>query len=159
MKFSVGDFSVGTPACNYRIDAELGFHVEEFRGKVGFHEFRSLRTWLVCDPAWSPDHHALIDLSKAVVDLSTNDVLRLALLMRRDEYRSRGWQAFVVPPGGYGTIRMLGYWMRATDRSRIFAKRSEAEEWLAKNSGSLPPGAVLRPPVFDRTKTELRSAG
>ncbi len=110
----------------------------------------------VSDPAWSSDHHTLIDLSEAELDLSANDVLRLALLLRRDEFRSKGWQVFVVPPHGYGTIRMLGYWMRANERSRIFSKKADAEEWLAKNAASPPPGAIVRPAVFHQT---LRNAG
>ncbi|MGC4015271.1 MAG: hypothetical protein QM755_12255 [Luteolibacter sp.] len=93
------------------------------------------------DPGWSPDFHGLIDFSQARLDLTSNDVLRLALLMRRDGYRTNGWLAFAVgDSASFGMVRMLGHWARATDRSRIFLDREEAESWLSGHVGHVPPG-------------------
>lgn len=93
------------------------------------------------DPSWSREHHGLIDFSAAHLDLTANDVLRLALLLRQDEYRTNGWLVFAVgDSSSFGTVRMLGHWARNTDRSRIFRTRQEAEAWLELNADHIPPG-------------------
>ncbi|BCU78701.1 hypothetical protein [Luteolibacter sp. LG18] len=104
-------------------------------------DLRATAEAAVCDPAWSPELHGLIDFSGAYLDLSSNDVLRLALLLRRDGYRSNGWLAFIVGnSAAFGLVRMLGHWTRATDRTRIFHNREEAERWLNGRAGHVPPG-------------------
>lgn len=108
---------------------------------MGLNELRSTAAAMVVDPSWSPDHHGLIDFSRANLDLTANDVLRLALLLRRENYRSRGWLAFAVgDTAKFGLVRMLGHWSRTTDRSRIFLDRTEAENWLIRNADHVPPG-------------------
>ena len=95
---------------------------------------------MASDPCWSPDYHGLVDFGKAELELSANDVLRLALTLRHEDHRSRGWMVYVVGDSvAYGIVRMLGYWSRNTDRFRIFQTRGEAEAWLERNSRTLPP--------------------
>jgi hypothetical protein len=124
--------------------------VEEYRGKVGLSDLRSVVSAMVSDPCWSPEHHGLVDLSEAELELSANDVLRLALMLRQEENRSHGWLVFAVPNSvAYGVVRMLGYWSRNTDRFRIFQSRSEAEAWLEKNRDQ-PPLAFRETPAAAR---------
>jgi hypothetical protein len=94
----------------------------------------------------------LVDFSDADLELSANDVLRLALTLRQEEHRTHGWLVFAVRNSvAYGIIRMLGYWSRNTDRFRIFQSRSEAEAWLERHLDHAPPG-------FQRPAASLREA-
>jgi len=127
--------------CRYRIDPSQRLRVEEYRGRIGLEELRSVAEAVVEDPSWSRQHHGLIDFSAAHLDLTANDVLRLALLLRQEDYRTDGWLVFAVgDSSSFGTIRMLGHWARNTDRSRIFRTREEAEAWLELNADHIPPG-------------------
>jgi len=134
-------FPPPAPTCRYRIDPARRLRIEEYQGSVGLDDLRATAQNVAEDPGWSPDLHGLIDFSKARLDLTANDVLRLALLMRRDGYRTNGWLAFAVgDSAAYGLVRMLSHWSRATDRSRIFQGREEAERWLNGHAGHVPPG-------------------
>lgn len=127
--------------CTYRIDPAQRLRVEEYQGRIGLEELRSVAEAVVEDPSWSREHHGLIDFSAAHLDLTANDVLRLALLLRQDDFRTNGWLVFAVgDSSSFGTIRMLGHWARNTDRSRIFRSREEAETWLQLNADHVPPG-------------------
>jgi hypothetical protein len=134
MKFLTTDYSSPVNVGRYRIDSERGMRVEEYRGRVGLADLRSVVSAMASDPCWSPDHHGLVDFSDAELELSANDVLRLALMLRQEENRSSGWLVFAVKNSvAYGIVRMLGYWSRNTDRFRIFQTRTEAEAWLERN--------------------------
>ena len=127
--------------CTYRIEPVQRLRIEEYQGRIGLEDLRSVAEAVVADPFWSREHHGLIDFSAAHLDLSANDVLRLALLLRQEEYRTNGWLVFAVgDSSSFGTIRMLGHWARNTDRSRIFRTRQEAEAWLVLNADHIPPG-------------------
>ena len=140
MKFLTTDYPSSANVGQYRIDAERRVRIEEYRGKVGLADLRSVASAMVSDPCWSPDYHGLVDFGKAELELSANDVLRLALTLRHEDHRSRGWMVYVVGDSvAYGIVRMLGYWSRNTDRFRIFQTRGEAEAWLERNSRTLPP--------------------
>jgi len=103
---------------------------------------------MATDPCWSAAFNGLIDLSAAELDLSSNDVLRLALMLRQDDNRSTGWLAFVATSSAnYGIVRMLGYWSRSTDRLRIFQSRAEAEAWLDRHIDRTPPGFAVEKSV------------
>ena len=139
MKFLTTDYPSPVNVGRYRIDSERGMRFEEYRGKVGLADLRSVVSAMVSDPCWSPDHHGLVDLSEAELEMSANDVLRLALMLRQEENRSHGWLVFAVPNSvAYGVVRMLGYWSRNTERFRIFQSRAEAEAWLEKNRDQQP---------------------
>lgn len=126
--------------CRYRIDPERGLRVEEYEGIVSLGDLRSAVADMAGDPGWSPDLHGLIDFSRATLDLTSNDVLRLGLMLRQSAYRSRGWLAVTVgDSGAFGIVRMLGYWARSTDRTRIFRDRGEAERWLQATRHDPPP--------------------
>ena len=117
--------------------------IEEYQGKTGLADLKSVISSMASDPCWSADFHGLIDFSEAELDLAANDVLRLALVLRHEENRSRGWLAYVAPNSTiYGIVRMLGYWSRNTDRMRIFQSRDEAERWLELNVDQVPPGFI-----------------
>ena len=124
----------------YRIDTDRRLRIEEYQGQVGLMDLKGMIASMVSDPCWSPDFHGLVDFSAAELDLSANDVLRLALVMRYEGNRSRGWLVFVTTNStAYGTVRMLGYWSRNTDRMRIFNDRHEAENWLERHANQAPP--------------------
>ena len=128
---------------HYRIDADRRMRIEEYQGKTGLADLKSVISSMASDPCWSADFHGLIDFSEAELDLAANDVLRLALVLRHEENRSRGWLAYVAPNSTiYGIVRMLGYWSRNTDRMRIFQSRDEAERWLELNVDQVPPGFI-----------------
>ena len=117
--------------------------IEEYQGKVGLSDLKDVISAMASDPCWAPDYHGLIDFSGAELDLSANDVLRLALVLRHEANRSRGWLAFVaINSTTYGIVRMLAYWSKNTERLRIFQSREEAETWLERNVNQVPPGFV-----------------
>jgi hypothetical protein len=143
MKFLTTDISSQASSGCYRIDMERRLCIEEYRGKVGLEDLRSIVTTMSSDPCWSPEHHGLVDLSDAQLEMSSNDVLRLALTLRQQGHRSRGWRVFAVGSSvAYGIVRMLGYWSRNTDRFRIFQSREEAERWLERHRDAGPQGFV-----------------
>ena len=117
--------------------------IEEYQGKTGLSDLKSIVTSMASDPCWSADFHGLIDFSEAELELTANDVLRLALVLRHEANRSHGWLAYVATKSTtYGIIRMLGYWSRNTRRLRIFQSRAEAEAWLETNINQVPPGFI-----------------
>lgn len=127
--------------CRYRIDPSQRLRIEEYQGRIGLEELRSVAEAVVEDPGWSRGHHGLIDFSDAHLDLTANDVLRFALQLRQEDYRTDGWLVFAVgDSSSFGTVRMLNHWSRNTDRSRIFRTREEAEAWLELNADHIPPG-------------------
>lgn len=143
MKFLTTDYpSLGTVG-RYRIDSDRRMRIEEYQGKVGLADLKSVISAMASDPCWSPDYHGLVDFSGATLELSANDVLRLALVLRHEENRSNGWLAFVAPNSTiYGVVRMLGYWSRNTERLQIFPSRAEAEIWLDRNIDQVPPAFI-----------------
>ena len=140
MKFSTTEYPAAVSVGRYRIDQDRRMRIEEYQGKVGLADLRSVISAMASDPCWSPEHHGLVDFSKAELELSANDVLRLALMMRQEAHRTSGWLVYAVGnPLAYGVVRMLGYWSRNTERFRIFHSREEAEAWLERNGGQAPP--------------------
>jgi hypothetical protein len=143
MKFSPTDYPSTATVERYRIDAERRMRIEEYQGRTGLADIRAILSAMSSDPCWSPDFHGLIDFSGAELDLSSNDVLRLALVLRHEENRTTGWLGFVATNSlAYGIVRMLGYWSKSTDRIRIFQSRAEAEAWLERNVDQVPPRFV-----------------
>lgn len=140
MKFSLTDYAFPAIAGCYWIDGGRGIRIEEYQGKVELGDLKAIVSGMASDPDWSPDHHGLVDFTRAELDLSANDVLRLALILRQKQNRSRGWMVFAVNNSvAFGVVRMLGYWSRNTDRFRIFQSREEAERWLERHRDSPPP--------------------
>lgn len=143
MKFLTTDYSASGRVGNYRIDTERRIRIEEYQGKTGLSDLKSILTSMASDPCWSADFHGLIDFSEAELELTANDVLRFALVLRHKANRSHGWLAYVATNSTtYGIIRMLGYWSRNTPRLRIFQSRDEAEAWLETNINQVPPGFI-----------------
>ncbi len=141
MKLLTSDYSSPGAVGRYRIDSDRRMRIEEYQGDVGLAELKRVISAMASDPCWSADFHGLIDFSRAKLELSANDVLRLALVLRHEENRSRGWLAFVATNSTtHGIVRMLGYWSRNTERLRIFQSRDEAEAWLERNMDQVPPG-------------------
>lgn len=90
--------------------------------------------------------------------MSSNDVLRLALMLRQEANRSQGWLVFAVNSSvTYGIVRMLGYWSRNTDRFRIFQNREEAERWLERHRSEAPQRFAESAPM--QAASPLRSVG
>ncbi len=157
MKFLTTDYSSLGNVGTYRIDTDRRVRFEEYRGRTGLGDLKSIISSMVSDPCWSPDFHGLIDFSEAELVLSSNDVLRLALTLRHENFRSNGWLAYVAPNSlTYGIVRMLGYWSRNTGRVQVFQSRSEAEAWLERNMDQVPPG-FLNEDV--PAATEFRNVG
>ncbi len=127
-------FSLVPPArstARYYLDPERHLRVEEYAGEVGLEEVRAVAQLAAADPEWSPKFNALVDFRSAVLDLSSNDVLRIALTWRQASYRSEGWTAFVVgSTSSFALVRMLSTWARMSDRMDVFRTREEAERWL-----------------------------
>jgi hypothetical protein len=136
----------------YRIDSARRVWLEEYMGRIGLDEMKSMVAAVSDDPGWSPEFSGLIDFSQAELVLSPNDVLRLALMLRQEDHRSRGWLAFVVrDSSAYGVVRMLGYWSRNADRVRIFNSLDEAEHWLEQRAD--------RPPLRFNEAREVKLEG
>jgi len=114
--------------------------IEEYQGKVGLADLKSIVHSMASDPCWSAEFHGLIDFSGAELDLSANDILRLSLVLKHEANRTSGWLAYVAQNSTvFGIVRMLGYWSRSNDRIRIFGSREEAEAWLELNVDQIPP--------------------
>ncbi len=157
MKFLTTDYPSQGTAGHYRIDLDRRMRIEEYQGKVGLAELKSMLASMVSDPCWSPDFNGLVDFSEAELELSANDVLRLALILRHEESRTRGWLVYVAGNSTiYGIVRMLGYWSRNTERMRIFSDRAEAELWLEHNIDQIPPN--FRNVEFKESTEDLRDA-
>lgn len=145
MKFFTTDEGAENTVGHYWIDAERRVRIEEYRGEVRLDDLKAILFSMSSDPCWSADFHGLVDFSEAKLELTSNDILRLALLQRQEAHRSSGWLAYVATDSlTYGVVRMLGYWSRATDRLRIFQSRAEAESWLRENRAQVPPRVVER---------------
>lgn len=121
--------------CRYRIEADRKLHIEEYSGRVGLEDLKEIAAAVAADPARSGQHNRLVDLSEAQLDLSSDEVLRLGLLMRSESHRSGGWHAFAVrDAASFSLVRMLSQWARVSERSRFFHTRDEAERWLEINT-------------------------
>lgn len=143
MKFLTTDYPSSGTIGRYRIDAERRVRIEEYQGKTELTDLKAIISSMASDPCWSADFHGLIDFSDAELELSANDILRLALVLRHEEFRTHGWLVFVTTNSTtYGIVRMLGYWSRNTERMRIFQNRAEAERWLERNKNQIPPGFI-----------------
>ena len=157
MKLLTADYSSEGTVAHYRIDAERRMRIEEYRGKVGLVDLKSILSAMVSDPCWSPDFHGLVDFSEAELELTANEVLRLALMLRHERNRTSGWMVFVATNSTvFGVVRMLAYWSRNMDRMRIFKNRDEAEMWLEHHVDLVPPN--FRDPAAYEAVSELRSA-
>lgn len=137
---------------SYWIDTDRRLRIEKYHGKTKLADLKAVQFGMAGDPNWCADFHGLIDFSEAKLNVSVNEILRLALVMRHGVSRSNGWLAYVVTSSAtHGIVRMLGHWTRATDRMRIFKTRAEAEVWLARNIYQVPPAFI--------SEVELRNAG
>jgi len=142
MKLLTTDYPTLVSVARYRIDPPRKVRTEEYQGTIGLADLRHVISAMTSDPCWSPDHHGLMDFTEATLELSSNDVLRLALTLRQEQNRSNGWQVFAVSNStAYGIVRMLGYWSRNTDRFRVFHSREDAENWLERHLDKVPPGS------------------
>ncbi len=122
------------------IDTHCRTRIEEFHGPVGLRELRENLLAMAECPECDPVFHGLADFSAAELELSTNEVIRLGLLMRQKAHLTSGWLTYVThDTGTRSLVRMLGYWSRTTDRQRIFRSRVEAEDWLRLNRYQQPP--------------------
>lgn len=158
MKFLTTDYSSSAIVGHYRIDTDRRLRLEEYQGKTGLADLKLVIASMASDPCWSADYHGLIDFSEAELDLTANDILRLALVLRQEPNRTRGWLAFVATNSvTFGIVRMLGYWSRNTDRTRIFQSRAEAERWLDRNVDQVPPGFIAESGIEIAAK--LRNVG
>jgi len=113
-------------------------HIEEYTGKVGLNDLRGLASVMEEDPECQESNNRLVDLSGADLELSSDEVLRYALIMRSGKSRMGAWHAFAVKDAAaFSLVRMLSQWARVSDRCRIFSSRDEAERWLEVNSRSV----------------------
>lgn len=137
MKSTSADFLTHTSTGHYRIDSDLEMWIEEYRGRVGLADLKAMLGCVVSDPCWRAEYHGLIDFSWAQVEMTANEVLRLALMMKQERNRSKGWLVFVAPNSTtFGMVRMLSYWSRNTDRIKIFNTRGGADQWMKQISPS-----------------------
>ncbi|MEO8617580.1 MAG: hypothetical protein ABI600_20790 [Luteolibacter sp.] len=140
MKLLTTDYPSPGTVNHYRIDSEQRRWVEEYQGKVGLMDLKAMVAAMASDPCWSANLHGLIDFSDVELDLSANDILRLALVLKHEEHRTRGWLVYVANNSTvFGIVRMLSYWSRNSERLRIFNTREEAETWLEHNMDQTPP--------------------
>jgi hypothetical protein len=131
----LGPTTSNSASCRYRIEKERKLLIEEYSGQVGLDDLKELAAAAAADPARSGEHNRLFDLSEAELNLSSDDVLRLGLMMRSESHRSGGWHAFAVKDAAtFSVVRMLSQWARVSERSRFFRSRDEAERWLEINT-------------------------
>lgn len=143
MKFFASGHTASRAAGSCTVDRHRGIRIEEYQGQVELSDVKSVVQEVSSDPSCSTDFHRLIDFGRATLDLSANDVLRLALVLRHELGRTQGWLVFVASnTTTYGVVRMLGYWSRVTGRMRIFPSREEAESWLDHHIHQMPAGFI-----------------
>jgi hypothetical protein len=137
----LGLTSSNRASCRYRIETDRKLHIEEYSGRIGLGNLKEMAAAVAADPARSGEHHRLLDLSEAELDMSSDEILRLGLLMRTEEHRSGGWYAFAVrDAASFSLMRMLSHWARISERSRFFRTRDEAERWLDHNTAGRNAG-------------------
>ncbi len=140
MKLLTTDYPSPGTVNHYQIDSEKRRWVEEYQGKVGLMDMKTMIAAMASDPCWSAKLHGLIDFSDVELDLSANDILRLALVLKHEGHRTQGWLVYVANNSTtFGIVRMLSYWSRNSERLRIFSTREEAEIWLDRNIDHTPP--------------------
>ncbi|MFT4175108.1 MAG: hypothetical protein QM627_00495 [Luteolibacter sp.] len=140
MKLAFRETHASEALCHYHIDVARRLRTETYQGRVGLEEMRSMAQCMVSDPLWSMEHHSLIDLRAADLELTANEILRLALLQRQDAHYSKGWRAYVATTSTtFGVVRMLTRWARTSERSLFFRTLAEAENWLNANAEGWGP--------------------
>ncbi len=98
--WEAGDFAHPVSASHHeRIDPARGLRIEEYQGKVGLGDMRSIVSAMAWDPCWSPDHQGLVDFSEAELEMSANDMLRLALMLRQEAETWLEGHFNQAPPG------------------------------------------------------------
>lgn len=157
MKYPTTEYPATECAGRYRIDIARRLRIEEYFGRVELEDMKSIISAMALDPSWSPEFNGLVDFTGAQLEMTSNEVLRLALMLRQEQNRSSGWLVFAVGDSlSYGVVRMLGHWSRNTDRFRIFKTREEAEAWLDRNIYRMP--TVVREQPVLHTLQPLRDA-
>lgn len=145
MKSLLTDYPVTGPACRYLTDENRKLHIEEYAGRIVLDDLRDVAAMVASDPACGATVHRLIDLSDARLDLTSDEVLRYALLMRKESHRAGGWNVFAVSDAtSFSIVRMFSQWARTSERSRFFSSREEAERWLDRNVGSAACDAPVK---------------
>lgn len=134
MKSLLTDCPVAGPSCQYLTDKKRKLHIEEYTGRIVLEDLKEVASMVASDPACGGTVHRLIDLSDARLDLTSDEVLRYALMMRKESHRSGGWNVFAVSDAtSFSIVRMFSQWARTSERSRFFSSRQEAEAWLDRN--------------------------
>ncbi|MBK1881554.1 hypothetical protein JIN85_03950 [Luteolibacter pohnpeiensis] len=149
MKPFIPKYPDGDISTRYWIESGKNLRIEEYHGPIALSDWRTMTSAITSDPAFSPDHHGLMDFTRASLQMSTNDVIRMGLLMRRQDYLSNGWQLFVVNSSAdFGNIRMLSRWARNENRLKIFNRRCDADAWFHRNGSSYPFCVQASPASF-----------
>ncbi len=139
MKLLNPDYSLSEAPAQYRVDSNRRVCIQEFHGPTNFDSFKSIHAAMTSDMRWSDDFHNLVDLSHAQLDVPSSDILRLSLLMRREENPPQGWLVYVAPGStAHSMVRMLAYWAWTNARTKIFKTRDEAEHWLTRHCDQAP---------------------
>ena len=134
MKSLLTDYPVAGPTCRYLTDEKRKLHIEKYAGRIVLDDLKDVAAMVASDPACSGTVHRLVDLSDARLDLTSDEVLRYALLMRKESHRAEGWNVFAVSDAtSFSLVRMFSQWARTSERSRFFASREEAEAWINRN--------------------------
>jgi hypothetical protein len=145
MKSLLTDYPVTAPMCRYLTDESRKLHIEEYAGRIGLEDLKDVAAMVSSDTMCSGTIHRLIDLSDARLDLTSDEVLRYALLMRRENLRTEGWCVFAVGDAAtFSIARMFSHWARTSERSRFFSSREEAERWLNRNIGRTPDAVAVK---------------
>jgi len=145
MKSLLTDYPMAGPSCRYLTDEKRKLHIEEYAGRIVLDDLKDVAAMVASDPACSGTLHRLIDLSDARLDLTSDEVLRYALLMRKESHRAGGWSVFAVSDAtSFSQVRMFSQWSRTSERSRFFSSREEAEAWLDRNVALSPQEAAVK---------------
>ena len=145
MKSLLTDYPVASPSCRYLTDEKRKLHIEEYAGRIVLDDLKDVAAMVASDPACGGTLHRLIDLSDARLDLTSDEVLRYALLMRKESHRAEGWNVFAVSDAtSFSIVRMFSQWARTSERSRFFSSREEAEAWLDRNVSSTQGEAAVK---------------
>lgn len=125
----------------YEIHDRDGYVEEVVEGEVTVAGMTDLVRRVLGDPCFHADLNGLVDFSRALLDLSFEEVAGMARLLKNDGRSSRGYWAFVVSSDlSHGVVRLFHGLSDDTIVVQIFRDRASAVEWLR----SLAPPAGAR---------------
>jgi len=117
------------------IDPDLPFVYTTITGNITLAEIRADMAWLATEPQYRPDMPGIVDMRKATVKLSTDEVRQLAdEIQRNPKAVTRTRRALLVSSElAFGIYRMFAAFAEGGPTEyRVFRDERAAKDWATK---------------------------